>query len=473
MSIVLFLFLFLDFVSGAGREEKCSHRNSEGEEIGPADLTTTYCDQATTFVPATFTDHKECTQKACSGYSRYCCCGCSYGGCCGWRNGGCNQWNGGCVSWRYWQTTDSNAYYAYGAPKNWKTQTCAAWEENNGTFSSIWSPFPCTNKIWPDGKCQSAGQSQPTNTNWTATYTPKCGICSAGKFSIANPFGITPSTVVVTDPPTYDNCLEWQLFKGYGSSTAAVDATTFTLPSSSDDVALSVNGVYRFDRPTVGSKKISLYIFDPSPKWNGGKTWESNTLLSGPSKVRCRTAQGLAAYSEPLTNSTEYIIGGTDWTLLKNGKIQTKATTKNPMTGHPCTAGLFDDKGEAHVLQEMYTCSSIKMIDGIDKTVPGYSSPVHGKQCKKWRHVSHMQPGVGFIFTSPSPFGLYKANARRNNGHSDPTMTPALYFYDKLGWEPHSSYTYSWNTKVSIFSVLFSMFLINFFLYFCCSIARI
>ena len=122
------------------------------------------------------------------------------------------------------------------------------------------------------------------------------------------------------------------------------------------------------------------------------------------------------------------------------------------MTGHPCTAGLFDDKGEAHVFQEMYTCSSIKMIDGIDKTVPGYSSPVHGKQCKKWRHVSHMQPGVGFIFTSPSPFGLYKATSRRNNGHSDPTMTPALYFYDKLGWEPHSSYTYSWNTKVSFFS---------------------
>ena len=52
MSIVLLLFLFLDFVSGAGREEKCSHRNSDGEQIGPDDLPETYCDQATTFVPA-------------------------------------------------------------------------------------------------------------------------------------------------------------------------------------------------------------------------------------------------------------------------------------------------------------------------------------------------------------------------------------------------------------------------------------
>ena len=242
------------------------------------------------------------------------------------------------------------------------------------------------------------------------------------------------------------------------ASTSSVNANTFVLPSSNVGVQKSVNGVYRFDNlDGTKTKKRSLYIFDPNPIFNGGKIWKSNTAdpTDGTSQVRCRTAQGLAVYSEPLSSDGAGIIGGKEWTLLMNGKasdekpgyVKTNIIPTYPLPGHPCTAGLFDLVGNPYPLQQMYTCASLKT------NVPGFSTPVRGNQCKKWRHVSHGVMGSTITIdvklgSAPSPFGIYKVTPRRNTVLSDNTMTPALYIYDKLGWDVNGC-TYCWNTKVS------------------------
>ena len=164
-----------------------------------------------------------------------------------------------------------------------------------------------------------------------------------------------------------------------------------------------------------------------------------------------------------LTRISNDIIGGVDWTLLSNGKISdgipassvdTSIMTMKPLPGHPCMAGLYNEGNEAFVFQEMYTCTALKT------DVPGYSTPVHGNQCTKWRHVSHVENDQQQldlkVGTEPSPFGLYKVNPRRNSGISDSTMTPQLYIYDKLGWGVNGGGRgKSWNTKVSTADIIF------------------
>jgi hypothetical protein len=574
--ITTFLLVYIERVFCASYEPKCTHKNSAGTIIGP-DQGLAFCEQTTTYIPETYTQHSSCASRACSSWHHYCCRGCRYGGCCGYCRGSCSAYNGHCTSYTYWKTSDNNAYYAYGEPFNWATRKCnTAYQDGDGyKWSNIWSPFPCTNKVWPSGKCQSAGKYAPVGVakkTWTATYTPECGTCPKGKYSAANPFGKKPAQTMTA--PSYDNCKTWKAVsllqpnydvnrnecisvpsgytfksisiagkslccppgwtiygdgsgcssipggggdfcylygndlesscpnpcgsvfaatgvtgfecsinrvqtafvlgsKGIRIDTKLVDSKTFTLPSSSKSpingaylVQKSVNGVYRFDGPDSGTSKTqSLYIFDPDPKWGGGNSWMSNTAdpTTGTSKVRCRTGTGLAAYSEPLSSSRRkdslYVIGGTHWTLLKDGGASDVASayvdksvmTPNPLPGHPCTAGLFNAAGDPYMLQQMYTCTA------IDTSVPGYSTPVRGKQCMKWRHVSHaVDGGTATVDTrvgsEPSPFGLYKVTPRRNKETSDPTMTPALYIYDKLGWE--QGCTYCWNTKVRFLILL-------------------
>ena len=564
LHIVLCVAILPSLVVGAPYEAKCSH------SIGPDDGNA-YCNQPTTYIPSTETQHSSCASRACSSYSSSYCG--SYWGrrycrwCSRWVAGGCNAWNGACTSYTYWSTSDNNAYYAYQNPKSWNTITCdSSWQDGGGTYTSIWDPFACTTRKWASGKCQSAGTFKPVVITYTASSTPSCGTCPSGKYSAPNYFGKTPPTTV-TEPPDWDNCKTWKAVsllnpnhninagqctvipssqsfqsvsiagktlccppnyvknsdgskctksgeapcflystaahnlngdcpkpcgsvmdatdvtsfscgqgsnsemhtlnsKGLASSTASV-GNTFKLPSSANDVPASVNGVYRFRDPRGGTDDPrSLYIFDTSPIWSGGDTWMSNTAnhASGSSSVRCRTSDGIDAYSDPMpssrrgsTSDTWNVIGGQDWTLLSKGKVSYEtpsppvdATTvlDKTLPGHPCTTGLYDRDSVGadgvYIFQQMHTCVALRT------DVPGKSTPVRGNQCTKWRHTSHGSEGSTVDInlktgSNPSPFGLYKVTPRANKGTSEYTATPALYIWDELGWE--QGCTYCWNTK--------------------------
>jgi len=234
-------------------------------------------------------------------------------------------------------------------------------------------------------------------------------------------------TALIATPPGYPvsspdglKCNTWTHV--WSDSTG-----TRNLPES---VQTSITDVYWFS--DSGNTK-GLYIYDPSPKFDGSHFWKS----SASAEVRCRSSEqrfwsrGLAKQLDCNNDGVGKHNCGTlnGWILWHNGATYYDDT-------HPCPVTGSTHSGQGD-LTELWICSSL--------TPPGVQVSPNGQKCRSWTNV--WTSGTGG--TRNFPTGGVPESKNDVYWLSNAQNTKGLYIYDPSPtWNGNPYWTTSASSKI-------------------------